>query len=465
MPRFTALRYEQILEQMIGKIVTRTGLSDISDASGVKHVLAAAARQDDRIYYQLSLLLNQFSIDYASGNQLDDRAKEIQPGLIERKAATKSTGNLRFSRTGTTGTVTIPVGTEVKTEDGEAVKTTVAGSITNGNTESGLVAATATVAGLSGNVASGTLIKFGTKPTGVDSVTNPTPFANGTDKESDDAFRNRIRAYIRSLPRSTLEAIETGVLGATDTDTGATILYSKGVEDQVNLGRATIYIDDGTGSAESSATATSEILTAGLGPGDTAVGGEEMLFLNNKPIKTTATFTLTSSTRGVLTGGFEYSASYAFWVNPASGQVNFSPALAAGEQIVANTYGYFTGLIALAQKIIDGDANDRTNYPGLRAAGTLILAETPTNSVQTVNVTTIISEGFDPVTVRANVVEAIKEYINSLGISGDVLISQLYRKIASVTGVYNATITAPTSDVILLDNQLPRIEDGNISVI
>lgn len=464
MPRFTTKRYEQILAQMIAKVVSRTDLSDISDGSVLKHILAAAARQDDEQYYQMSLLKKLFSLDDATGDDLDARAAEIQPGTVTRTAASKSSGNVRFSRTGTAGTVTIPVGTQVKTTDGITVETTVAGQITAGNTDSGLIAAVAVLAGASGNVASGTLIKFVSKPSGVDSVTNPTAFQNGADKESDDAFRNRIKTYVSSLSRCTLEALENAVLGATDPDTGATILFSKGIEDQINRGSTTLYIDDGTGSAEGSTQVTGENVTAGLSPGDVAVGGETRLYLDNKPVKTDSTFTITSSTRGVLTGGFTYDASYAYWVNSSTGQIDFNPALATGEQITATEYWYYTGLIALAQTIIDGDENDRDTYPGYRAAGTVVYVQTPTVLVPTIELSPTISDGYETATVETAIKEAIKEYVNSLSISGDVLLAELYKRIMGVSGVYNVSITTPTSDVVLLDDQIARVQDANITI-
>lgn len=463
MPRFTTKRYEQLLQQMLAKVVTRTALSDVADTSVVKHVLAAAARQDDELYYQMGLLLRLFSIDTATGDDLDERAKDIQPGTLTRRTAQKASGNLQFSRTGTTGTVTIPVGTKCKTAGGIIFSTTAAGEITAGNTDSGLIPAVADEPGADGNVVSGTIIKFISKPAGVDSVTNPSAFAYGEDKESDDSFRNRLKTFIGSLGRSTVDSLESGVLGAQDPETGGTILFSKAVEDTISRGYVTVYIDDGTGSAESVDTVSGEIVTAGLAPGDVAVGGEEQLNLGEYPIKDTAGITVTSSTRGVLTGGFEYSAAYDYWVNPSSGQINFNPALTAGEQITAD-YTFYTGLIALAQKIIDGDPNDRVNYPGLRAAGVLVYVRTPQVLVQTIEVTVTIKDGYDYTEVRTAVREAVKEYINALGISGDVLVSELYKRIMSVAGVYNVLVVTPTSDTILLDDQMARVTDPNITV-
>lgn len=466
MPYFQTKRYEQILAQMIAKVVTRTNLSDISDSSVVKHVLAAAARQDDEQYYQMTLLPQLFSIDTATGDDLDERAKEIQPGILTRNLATKSSGNLMFSRVGITGTISISTGTRCKTAGGMIVATTAVGAITDGNTDSGLVPATAELAGSDGNVTANTIVKFVSKPTGVDSVTNPSAFAYGTDKESDDSFRNRLKDYIGSLARSTIQALESGVLGVQDPDMGATILFSKAVEDSVNRGYVTVYVDDGTGSAESTEAIVAEKITEGLGGGggDAAVGGEESLNLVYGAVKDSVASVITSSTRGVLTGGFTYDAAYEYWINYASGQINFNPVLAAGEEIDGD-YTRYTGLIALAQKIIDGDLADPINYPGIRAGGVLVQAKTPQVLVQNVNVGLTVLEGYVNADVEDAVIEVIKDYINTLGISGDVLRATLIRLIMGVAGVYNCVLNTPATDIILLDDQMARTTDSNITVV
>ena len=465
MPVFQTKRYEQILAQMIAKVVTRSKLSDISDSAMAKHILAAAARQDDEQYFQMSLLLSLFSIDTATGDDLNERAKEIQPGTVYRREAQKSAGNLVFSRTGAIGTVAIPERTRCKTSGGLIFVTTAAGSILAGNTDSGLIPAIAEEAGANGNVATGTIVKFASKPSGVNSVTNPSAFSYGTDKESDDSFRNRLKNFIASLPRSTVQALESGVLGAQDPNTGAIILFSKAVEDAVNRGYVIVYVDDGTGSAESTEAISGEKVTEGLGGGggDAAVGGEEVLRLNYGVVKDSIPAVITSSTRGVLTGGFEFDSGYDYWINPASGQINFDPALTNGEEIDAG-YTRYTGLIALAQRIIDGDPNDRATYPGIRAAGVLVQAKTPQVQVQNISVAVTISEGYDNNEVKTGVKEVIKEYVNALGISGDVLRATLIRRIMGVSGVYNCVVNTPAVDVILLDDQMARTTDPNIVV-
>lgn len=468
MPRFTPQRQEQIQEKLTAIVVTRSGLSDVSDTSVFKHLIAAIARVADEAYYQTSLLLDLFSIDTATGSDLDERAKEIQPATLVRSQSSPAAGQVVFSRATTSGSVTITTGTTVKTADGVMFTTTAPATITPASIpvlsghitgqDSVLTPVAAVLPGSNGNVVAGTVIKFGQKPTGVDSVTNPGPFSQGSDQENDDAFRQRLKNYIAGLAKSTVQALESGVLGAKDPTTNATIIFSNAVEDFTNPGYVDLYVDDGTGQAETSVTVVGENVTQGLAgpPPNSAVGGETRMYLEHAPINPEVTVTLSSSTRGSLTPS-------QYTLDPASGLLLFSPALATGEIITAG-YTYYTGLIALAQKIVDGDPDDRAEYPGLRAAGVQVVVRTPQVVFITVNATLTIAGGYDVSSVRDAVTQAILSYIDSLGISADVLLATLFQRIMNVAGVNNVIITAPVSDIAILDNQLARTSTSNVVI-
>lgn len=473
MPRFTIKRQEQIQAGMIAKTVARSRLSDIADSAVLKHLLASVARAVDEAYYQGSLLRDLFDMDKAAGDDLDARVREISNGEVVRVAAVKATGNLVFSRRGIVGVTTIPVGTRVKTAGGIYFQTTALGSITAVSPEqipghgvgrdSGLVPATAEQPGLAGNVAANTVVSFVSRPAGVDEVTNPGAMVLGADEESDDSLRNRCQTYIASLPRSTLGALESWVLGATTAD-GAVVRFVHAVEYPATPGYVDLYVDDGTGSAESSAAAVAEVMTEGLGGppgGDGALGGEETLFLDHVPVKGSIAPVLTSTTRGVLVR--DVGAGGDYWLNEPTGQVDFNPPLVLGEQVLA-TYTYFTGLIAEAQKIVDGDPADAVNYPGVRAAGVNVTVGVPQVLIQNIEINVTVREGYEDAQVRTDVQNALVSLVNSLGISGDVLIAALLAKAMGVTGVSNARMVAPVADVILLDDQLARTTPVNVVV-
>jgi hypothetical protein len=272
-----------------------------------------------------------------------------------------------------------------------------------------------------------------------------------------------LKQFIKGLARSTVDALEAGVIGKQDPDTGATILFSKAVEDVVDRGNVILYVDDGTGSIESTEVVSSENVTEGLlgPPPDSAVGGETELSLDFKPIKLSAGLTLTSSTRGTLTEDTGAGGDYV--INPASGLIIFDPALVTAEVITAD-YTKYTGLIALAQKIIDGDPDDRTNFPGFRSAGVLVIVATPQVLLQNVTAIITVAEGFSNATVEAAVVAVIKDYINGLGISGDVVRNELIKRIQSVSGVLDHVLSVPATNIAILDDQLARTTDSNITV-
>lgn len=470
MPRFSTKRYQQILEEMLAKVVTRTKLSDVSDAATVKNLLAPAAASDGEQYYNMYLLHKLFSIEDAAGDDLDERAKDIQPGTLSRILATKATGTVIFSRNTVSGTIVVAENTIVKTNGGIEFKTTAPVTITAsdppvlpGHTtgqDSTPVPIIAVLAGSDGEVAAETIIKFKNKPVGIDSVINTASTINGNDKETDDSFKSRLRKYVISLSRSTVTGLEMAVLGAIEEDTGSVIFYSKAIEDLTNLGRVTLYIDDGTGYAQSTEVITGENVTNGLGgpPPNTAVGGETYLFLNYGAIDDGSPITITSSTRGTLVETTDY------YINPASGQINFVTALTTGEQITAS-YTRFTGLIALGQKIIDGDPSDRINYPGYRAAGVLVQVKTPQVVIQNIEANLVISEGYDITTVQSNVTNAILNYVNTRNISDDIIRSALITAIKNVEGVYDVTLVTPSSNIPVLDDQMARTSTSNVSVI
>jgi uncharacterized phage protein gp47/JayE len=462
MARFTPKRYEQILPQMIAKVVARSTLSDIADSSPVKHTLAAASRQDDEQYRQMSLLKNLFSIDSCVDEDLDDRAKEIQPGTITRIQEQKAVTTVTFSRNvAGASTVVVPIGTRVKTSDGIIFETTAEATITPTSVEQisghGVgrdappVAATAIAAGSAGNVEATTLTLFeGGKPTGVDAATNQAKAQYGYDKETNSAFRQRIKDFVASLARTTVDALGVAVIGTIDALTGATVWFSSGYEDIVNRGEVIVYIDDGTGTAESYTTVVGESVIV-------AVGGEERFYLDNKPVRDASSHAITSSTRGLLARNTDYV------IDPASGQINSIPALVAAEVITAD-YTYYDGLIQEAQKVIDGDKADRLNYPGYRSGGVRVTVQTPQILIQTVLANLTVLEGY----IRADVVtaakQATKDYINNLPISGDVIRHELVQQIMAVPGVYDVDLVTPAANTIILDDQMARTTDGNITV-
>ena len=470
MPQFTTRSKEQIEERMLAKLIARTDLSDVSDVSVAKAIIAAAATSDDEQYYQMSNLLTLMDIRKNKGVDLDERAAEILPDGLSRGQLRKATGQIIFYRTTTTGTTVVQKGTVVMTVSGIRYVTTAAATITASSVEQiaghGVgrdaepVGIIAEEFGSSGNVIAGSITKFASKPIGIDGVTNLDPTVNGSDYETDPAFLARIIKYTSSLARATHTAVEAAVLNLVDEDTGATILYAKAVDDITYAGDVYMYIDDGTGTIETTDTVSGEIMTEGLvgPPSDTAVGGEQRLYVVNTPIKTDGTaFVVTSSTRGALSRGVDYT------LDPCGGLVIFDPPLSAGESVTVD-YTFYTGLIALAHKVIYGDPGDSLNYPGYKGGGTRWFVRSPQIVLQNITLRAVLDKNYDPIVVRTAIKSAIKTFVNSFGRSQDLLLSDLIVTAKRVPGVIDIKVDYPTSDVNVYDYQLMRTTDSNLTV-
>jgi uncharacterized phage protein gp47/JayE len=471
MAKFVPKIYPDILQRMINRTVARSQLSDLTDSSTFKHVLGATAREVDDAYYQMNNKLDVSSVDRASGDDLDRRAEDYIAAVPPRIQAVAATGTLVFSRTTINPgpVINIPIGYEVEVP-GEAepiiAATTVAGTIGVGNTESAPVATVVVDAGTRGNVGANVLTKFKSgPPTGVEAVTNPTAYVGGLDRETDDAFRQRIKDGVLSLARCTPNALEVAARTAS-LPSGQTVIFARTVEDPISLGNVTLYVDDGTGVAESTAnnTGVPEILTSGPEfPSDQAVGGEVFLYTDNFPVKDTLTI-IVVKTPGPTTLVRDDPGANGYTLNPASGQIFLNTALILGDAVTIE-YTWFTGIVAETQKIIDGDAGDRVNYPGHRAAGVLVQVLTPAVTNVTVELATVVLNGF----VRADVIELVRTqvaaYINGLGIGNDVIVSEIIERAMSVAGMFDVTVIQPLGNIAILDNQLARVNDAAIDIV
>lgn len=467
MPKLQQQRQQQILQRFLSNVIAESGLTDVADTAVMKHLGAAFARELDEAYYQMTRVSALFDVDTAAGDDLDERAAEIQPGTLTRVGARSSIGQVIFSRNTSTGSVTIPSGSVVRTAEGIEFATTSQTTILDTQTSSPETPVVAVEPGLAGNVGANTVVKFSNRIPGVDSVTNNTTLTGGLDKESDDSFRGRIKGFIASLSRCTVEALEFISKGIEDSVTNKTALFTHVFEDPVDRGNVILYIDDGAG------TAATDVLDIGLGAVDlptetviaAALGGEEFLDLDNKPLDIdTVSPVITSNIRGVLTNLTDYN------INPASGRIFFSPALVVGEEITAQ-YRVYTGLIAAVQKVVDGDANDRTNFPGYRAAGVLVRVLSPvvislgvTAGVTGVSVQLTLPDGSDFATASAAAQNAILDYINNRGISGDIIRNELIERIMSATNATDINLVTPVANLVVNDDEIARISTANITI-
>jgi len=229
---FSVKYFDQLLEDMIAWIIAHSSkLTDTSPGSVLRTFCEATSVSIEELYVATFLGFRR---------QLDEIKSNVFS--FERKTGTKSTGEVVFSRTGTSGKVTIPIGTKVATPVGLRFETTEEGTIPDGGSSSSAVEIIAEKVGTEYNVGADTITVMETPVNGVESVTNPNPTTGGVDQEGDYSYHSRFQNYIEGLGRSNIAGLLAGALSV-EGITSASIKENFPPISNVN---AYLYIDDGS---------------------------------------------------------------------------------------------------------------------------------------------------------------------------------------------------------------------------
>lgn len=168
---------EEILKAMLDSISSRY---DTREGSFIFDALAATAKQLKLIDRNIAQAQNKFITTNLTGDELTLRVKDITG--IERKSATKATGIVTV-----TGTGTIYSGALFETAGGIQFKAIESKNITG----SGTVKVEAVIPGANGNVASNTITQFPVTIAGITAVRNEDPTTGGFEEESDEDLIQR----------------------------------------------------------------------------------------------------------------------------------------------------------------------------------------------------------------------------------------------------------------------------------
>ncbi len=187
--------YDVIYKRMKETYEQKKG-AKIDDASDIAIRLKVLAGEVYNLETGFDWLKRQMFLSTATGESLDYLAS--QRGL-ERKEATKAKGEIMFMISEAVDhTIVIPEGTVVATTDNVPIRfvTTETDRIPAGGTFIS-IGAEAELAGENGNIAKNTATAIVSVPSEIVSVRNPVMFEDGSDVESDDELRERIRqSYI-----------------------------------------------------------------------------------------------------------------------------------------------------------------------------------------------------------------------------------------------------------------------------
>ena len=230
--------FETLVSDMVAWIVSHSpNITDLTPGSVIRSFCEAAGLCIEELYVSVYLGFRRY-------------LEQVQENVFsfERKGGTKATANVVFGRTGTTGTITIPIGTKIKTVSNLNFFTTAVAQILNGFSTSSPVEAEAEENGSAYNVLGSTITVLGDDIDGVETVTNPLAAVGGVDAETDYQYKTRFQAYIEGLAGSNIAGLIAGALSVS----GITSASIQELFPPVSNVNVKIFIDDGSSGGVSS---------------------------------------------------------------------------------------------------------------------------------------------------------------------------------------------------------------------
>lgn len=229
---------------------------DLTVGSTLRALLEANASVALWMQWLILQVLQMTRAATSTGADLDSWMADFS---LTRLAARCATGMVTFSRFSPSLPALIPPGVLVRTTDAAQTFTVSAdtasplwdpaqgGYSLPAGTVSADLPVVASVAGTSGNVQAGTISLIASALPGVDAVTNPAPFMDGMDAESDPALRARFQAYLASRSRATQAAVGYAVVSVQQ---GLSYTISENLDalGTARPGSFIVTVDDGSGS-------------------------------------------------------------------------------------------------------------------------------------------------------------------------------------------------------------------------
>lgn len=156
--------------------------------------------------------------------------------------------------------------------------------------------------------------------------------------------------------------------------------------------------------------------------------------------------------------------------NETTGDIELNAGLVLNAALAAvpnpvNSYFYYTGLIQEVQKVLNGDPDDIDNYPGVKASGVKLKVRAPTVQNVSFNITIISTFGTVEADLEASVKDVVQRYVNSLGIGADVVLAEVIAAVMSVPGVTDTRVNSPLTNIVVLDDVLPRTKSSLITIL
>lgn len=233
----------EIVNRMITRMTANTGITDFTPGSNIRTMFETVAVFIEYIQFLVEEAYRSFYVDTATGQDLDRRIRDFG---MSRKEARNATGVVSFIRNQySPDTFYIYAGSQVSTQP-DTFGNTISFRLLNdivfpaSTQQNPITQVTGIVvcesSGPIGNIIQGKITNITSIIPGIDSVTNPKSFMDGSKAETDDQLRKRLPIFINGLKRGNEDAIKSAVLAIPG------ISYVKLKSNSPTAGYNTIYV-------------------------------------------------------------------------------------------------------------------------------------------------------------------------------------------------------------------------------
>ena len=408
----------EILREMLGKLLNRTELSDISTSSTLYHIIQSVALEIANTETRLLNIRNGYSLENAIGADLDARVAELPPGQVFRKRSAYAGGAvLTITRNNSTGDLIIPAGSIVSNSNTNInYIIPEEQTIPNGSTSISNVFVICAQPGTSGNIDIGQINTIVDMPEDVVTVSNTAAITTGQNAETDSSLRTRALRFVKSLgkcQKSSLEFLGTSFIS----QQGQSARFARIWEDPTQLGYSELIVDDGAG-FENQAT-TGPIISG-------TITANSQLYLYHEfpatePLVSGVNFSIIRGGTEIVLGNTQYKSI------PERGIIYVEEGvLQTGDTWSINNYQVYKGFMAELQNEIEGSTNTSVfTLPGYRAAGTRVRVQPPTKQDLTFTVKLTPIASVNVKNIRNTLKQVIVNYVNSLDIGEPLIITKL----------------------------------------
>jgi uncharacterized phage protein gp47/JayE len=272
--QLSLLNFQAIVQQSAAAMQAAcSALLNLTPGSVLRAILEANASVVLWIENLIFQVLQVARLATSSGTDVDSFVNDFTMTRLPAVAASGSVTFSRLSPASSIASVIVPyfnadgtintAGVQVITADGTqtfgvvtdttnaAWNATMGGYFVAPATASVTVTVQALVAGTGGNVIAGAISLLAVAVAGIDVATNPAPFVNGVNAETDAAVKARFQNFINTRSEATTAAVEYAIQSLQQGLTYSIVPNTDGSGNYVP-GNFVVYVDNGTGDPPSS---------------------------------------------------------------------------------------------------------------------------------------------------------------------------------------------------------------------